>query len=188
MENIKKIIFILFFFFSNISLAKETWVLDKDLSTINFELPVFLAKNVTGSFKEIEGLIEINIDPNKNSKAILSVKIDSIEMNYKKYKKLLLSEIFFYKNQFPLALIDTRKFKYVREKEIKMDVELNIKGITHDIPVILEIIDLTDDLVQVKGKLNFSRTSFQIGIGNWSSTAILKDIAEINTNLFFFRN
>ena len=34
--------------------ANEVWLLDKDLSTIEFEVPVFFAKNVKGGFEEIE--------------------------------------------------------------------------------------------------------------------------------------
>ena len=55
------------------------------------------------------------------------------------------------------------------------------------VPLQLEIIRLAEELVQIKGKLKFSRTAFQIGIGKWSSTAILKDTATIETDLFFFR-
>ena len=46
---------------------------------------------------------------------------------------------------------------------------------------------LAEELVQIIGTLNFSRTAYQIGIGKWSSTAILKDKAKITTNLFLFK-
>ena len=46
-------------------LAKENWILDKELSIINFELPVFLAKNVQGKFTQIEGLVEIDLETKK---------------------------------------------------------------------------------------------------------------------------
>ena len=73
--------------------AKENWILDRNLSSIEFELPVLLLKNVKGKFTDIEGLVEIDIDSKKNNKAIFSVSIKSIDMNYKKYKDLLLSKI-----------------------------------------------------------------------------------------------
>ena len=192
-ENLLKIIKNLFFIlsliiFSNKIYAKEKWVLDKDLSTIEFELPVFLLKNVEGKFNKIEGLVEIDINEKKNNKAIFSIYIDSVEINYEKYKDLLLSEIFFYEKKFPLALIDTNKFQYNNEKEINLIVELNIKGINHNIPISLQVINLTEDLVQIIGNINFNRSMFNIGTGNWSSTTVLKDTVKIKTNLFFFRN
>ena len=67
-------------------------------------------------------------------------------------------------------------------------MELSIKGIALDVPLKLKIMPLTENLVQIKSDLNFSRTSYQIGTGIWSSTAILQDNVVIRTNLFLFRN
>ena len=84
----------IFLFISYPILTKERWVLDTNLSTIKFELPILLADNVKGEFKEMKGLIEIDLDTKKNNKALFSVNIKSIEINYKKYRDLLLSNIF----------------------------------------------------------------------------------------------
>lgn len=179
---------IVLFFFTPIIDAKEGWVLDKELSTITFELPVLLMKNVKGEFTEIEGLAEIDVEKKENNKAVFTVNIDSIKMNYKKYHDLLQSDIFFYEKNFPIALIDTKKFSFENEKELELMVQLNIKGTTKEVPLQLTIIRLGESLVQIKGSLNFSRTAYQIGTGKWSSTAILKDKATINTNLFLFKD
>ena len=181
------IIINIIFFLSLGSLAKETWILDKELSTIKFEIPVLLANNVKGEFNKIEGFIVIDTDSKENNKAIFSVDIKSIDMNYKKYKPLLLSMIFFNAKEYPLALVDTKKFSYKNQNKLKFDVELNIKGIVNYVPLELEILHLTEELVQIKGKLSFSRNSFEIGTGKWSSTKILKDKALIETNLFLFK-
>ena len=77
------VIFFISCFFSFSLHTKERWILDKELSKINFELPIFLMKNVKGEFKQIEGLVEIDIENKENNRAIFSVAIDSIEMNYK---------------------------------------------------------------------------------------------------------
>ena len=188
--NIKNFLnFILFFLFFNspITLAKETWKLDKNLSSINFELSVLFANNVKGTFKDIEGLVEIDLENNKNNKAIFSVTIDSIEMNYSKYKPLLLSDIFFDIDNFPIALVDTRKFSYKNEKKLIINAELIIKDKSKITPISLEVYHLTTELIQIKGKLTFSRTFFNIGTGIWSSKAILTDNANIFINLFLFK-
>ena len=143
--------------------AKENWILDRNLSSIEFELPVLLLKNVKGKFTDIEGLVEIDIDSKKNNKAIFSVSIKSIDMNYKKYKDLLLSKIFFNTEKHPIALIDTNKFSYNEEKTLELNVQLTIKGRTNIVPLKLEIKHLAEELVQLKGYLTFSRTSFLIG-------------------------
>ena len=167
--------------------AKETWILDKELSTINFEIPVFLTENVKGTFKKIDGVVEIDTENKKNNKAIFSVNISSIQINYKKYKTLLLSDIFFDIKKFPLALVDTKKFSYENQNKLNLDVELQIKGKSQNVPLQLEIKQLAEELIQIKGKLFFSRNFYNIGTGKWSSTKILKDKGMITTNLFLFK-
>ena len=186
--------FFIFLFFLTINfslstkvISKESWLLDKNLSSIEFELPVLFANNVQGKFEEINGIIEIDLANKENNKAIFSVKIDSINMNYKKYKNLLLSDIFFDSYNFPVALVDTKKFSYKNENEFSLEVELTIKGKTEIVPLDIEIIHLANELIQIKTDLDFSRTLFNIGTGKWKSTAILKDKGVIKTNLFLFK-
>jgi len=181
------IIFSLSLFVSLQVYAKDMWILDKNISTIKFELPVLLLDNVEGELLDFDGLIEIDLQNYKNNKAIFSVNIDSIEMNYKKYKSLLLGDTFFDIIKFPIALLDTRKFSFNAEKKIDLEVELTIKGITKLVPLKLEIYILADELIQIKGHLFFSRTAFQIGVKEWSSTAILRDKVSIKTNLFLVK-
>ena len=188
---LKKYKFFLFIFLfissSNITYASERWVLDKSLSTIEFELPVLFAKNVKGRFNTIEGFVELDVDQKENNKAIFYVEVNDIDMNYIKYKDLLLSNVFFDVQQFPKAVVDTKKFSYVNETELTLDVELTIKGKSEIVPLSINIKRLAEELVQIKSELIFSRTSFEIGIGNWKNTSILKDKVKLSTNLFLFR-
>ncbi len=190
-DILKKLKFILVFFYflfqtSNI-FASERWILDKSLSTIEFELPVFLAKNVKGQFNTIEGFIELDVENKENNKAIFSVQIDDLEMNYIKYKDLLLSNIFFDAIKFPLAVIDTKKFSYDNEKELELDVELTLKGKSEMVPLAINVKRLAEELVQIQTEMIFSRTAFKIGIEKWQNTSILKDKVKLQTNLFLFK-
>ena len=169
------------------SLAKQTWILDKDLSTIEFELPILFANNIVGDFEKIQGLVEIDLDTKKNNKAVFAVDIKSLNINYRKYKELLMSDIFFDEKKFPQALVDTRKFSYQYQNTLNLNVDLTIKDITNSVPITLEIITLTKELIQIKGIINFSRTDYKIGIGRWRNTSILKDNVNIRVNLFLFK-
>ena len=185
----KKILLILLFILFNCknSFSKEQWILDKKISTIDFELPLLLAKNVKGKFNDIDGLVETDITKQKNTKGIFTVKIESIEINYDNYKDLLLSDIFFNSKKFPIALIDTNSFAYKDEDKIDLVVELQIKDKSLKIPLFLEIIRLAEKLVQIKGELFFSRSDFNLGNGKWSSSAMLKDQVKIQVSLFLFK-
>ena len=188
---LKKYKFFLFVFLfissSNITYASERWVLDKSLSTVEFELPVLFTKNVKGRFNTIEGFVELDLDQKENNKAIFYVEVNDIEMNYIKYKDLLLSNVFFDIQQFPKAVVDTKKFSYVNESEIELDVELTIKGKSEIVPLLIKVKRLAEELVRIQSELTFSRTAFEIGIGNWKNTSILRDKVKLTTNLFLFR-
>ena len=181
------LVFLYFLFQTSCIIASERWILDKSLSTIEFELPVLFANNVKGQFYTIEGYVELDVHKKENNKAIFSVQIDDLEMNYIKYKDLLLSNIFFDTPTFPLAVIDTKKFSYDDEKQLKIDAELTLKGKSEMVPLIIDVTRLAEELVQIQSELIFSRTNYEVGIGQWSNTSILRDKIIIKTNLFLFR-
>ena len=188
LKNFKFFLIILYFIIQpTLTSASERWVLDKSLSTIEFELPVLFAKNVKGQFNTIEGFVELDVEEKENNKAIFSVQINDIDMNYIKYKDLLLSSIFFDAENFPKAVVDTKKFSYVNEKELELKIELSIKGKNEIIPLKIYITRLAEELVQIQSELVFSRTAYNIGIGNWRNTSILKDNVKLKANLFLFR-
>lgn len=172
---------------SSKSIANEKWILDKNISSISFEVPVLFATNVIGKFENIDGFVELDLKDKKNNKAILSVDIESLKVNYKKYMDLILGPVFFDSTKYPFGVLDTKKFAYNNEEKLNLDIELSIKGITKTIDTELIIINLTPDLVQIKGLLEFSRNDFNIGTGNWKNTAILKDKIIINSNLFLMK-
>ena len=190
LKKINKIILLLLFSFVSISTnsnAKEKWLIDKDISKITFEVPVLFASNVKGEFKNINGFVEIDLVNKKDNKALISVDVESIEINYNKYKDLILSPIFFDSSKFPLALLDTKKFTYKNENELKLNIELTIKGISKITETKLTVKKLTSEIVQILGNLNFSRTDFNIGTGNWTNTTILKDKIKIKANIFLIK-
>jgi polyisoprenoid-binding protein YceI len=188
LKKCKFFLIILYFIIQpTLTSASERWVLDKSLSTIEFELPVLFAKNVKGQFNTIEGFVELDVEKKENNKAIFSVQIDDLEMNYIKYKDLLLSNIFFDTITFPLAVIDTKKFSYDNENELKLDAELTLKGKSKIVPLVIKVTRLAEELVQIQTEMTFSRTAFNIGIEKWQNTSILKDKVKLQTNLFLFK-
>ena len=188
LKKFKFFLIILYFIIQpTLTSASERWILDTSLSTVDFELPVLFAKNVKGKFNSIEGFVELDVTEKDNNKAIFSVQISDIDMNYIKYKDLLLSSIFFDAENFPRAVVDTKKFAYVNEKELELKIELSIKGKNEIVPLKIYITRLAEELVQIQSELVFSRTAYNIGIGNWRNTSILKDNVKLKANLFLFR-
>ena len=172
---------------STLTSASERWILDTSLSTVEFELPVLFAKNVKGKFNSIDGFVELDLTKKENNKAVFAVQINDIDMNYIKYKDLLLSKIFFDAENFPKAVVDTKKFSYVNDTEIELEIELTIKGRNAMVPLKVYVSRLAEELVQIQTEMIFSRTAFNIGIEKWQNTSILKDKVKLQTNLFLFK-
>ena len=188
--NILKIIFSFFliFLFCKQSIANDLWSIDKNISSIEFEVPVLFAKNVEGKFNMFDGFVSLDLSNQNNNKALINVTIDSLDLNYKRYKNLVLSEIFFDVKKFPFGLIDTNNFKFIYgDNKISLIGELTIKGKSQNIPIDIEVIKLASELVQVKSEISFSRNDFDIGTGNWKNTTILKDEIKIKANIFLFK-
>ncbi len=181
------LIFLLFIFFISTCYADQKWLIDKNISKITFEVPVLFASNVKGEFRNIDGFVEIDLKNQENNKAILSVSIESIEINYKKYRNLLLSSIFLDASNHPLGVLDTKKFSYDNEDELILNIELTINGISKSVETKLKIKKLTNEIVQILGTLEFSRTDFNIGTGKWGNTTILKDNITIDSNIFLIK-
>ena len=165
--------------------ANEVWLLDKDLSTIEFEVPVFFAKNVKGGFEEIEGFVQLN-NQEQVSKVFILVKVDSININYEKHHDLLLSSTFLNQKEFKNIFVDTIQvpISYKKEKINEVKIRISLNGTYKYIPYNFEIIELAEELVQIKGELELSRSFFKIGMGKWYSTIFLKENITIKTNLF----
>ncbi len=168
--------------------AKENWKIDTKISQITFEVPVLFATNVKGEFRNIEGFVELDLENKKNNKAIISVSINSLNINYKRYTNLLLSPIFLDMVNFPIAVIDTKKFYYDDENELKLNIELSIKGKSKIVETDLKINRLSTDIVEILGRLEFSRNDFDIGTGTWKNTSILKDNIIIHSKIFLFKD
>ena len=169
-------------------LANNNWIIDKELSEIKFEIPVLLTNNVNGRFNEFEGYVFIDKKNRKNNRALFSVQINSMVLNYNKYKELLFSNIFFEEVYFPVAVLDTKIFTLSNKlTTIEIKAELQIKNIVQIIPLIVNINQLSNNFVHIKANTKFSRNSYQLGKGSWSSTLILRDRVSLIADLFLYR-
>ena len=188
--NILKVLFSLFliFLYCKQTLANDLWTIDKNISSIEFEVPVLFAKNVIGKFNTFDGFVSLDLSNQNNNKALINVSINSLDFNYKRYKDLVLSEVFFDAKKFPFGLIDTNNFKFnYEDSKINLIGELTIKGKSQKIPIDIEVIKLASELVQIKSEISFSRNEFDIGTGSWKNTTILKDEIKIKANIFLFK-
>ena len=68
-----KVIFSLFFIFlyCKQSAANDLWTIDKNISSIEFEVPVLLTKNVVGKFNEFDGFVSLDLSNQNNDEVFV---------------------------------------------------------------------------------------------------------------------
>ena len=68
-----KVIFSLFFIFlyCKQSAANDLWTIDKNISSIEFEVPVLLTKNVIGKFNEFDGFVSLDLSNQNNDEVFV---------------------------------------------------------------------------------------------------------------------
>ena len=193
----KKFIRILFVFiiilFSNNILAKNNWILDKKLSEIYFQLTLLPADDLIVRFNEFDSYIFIDNNNTLINNFNLSINIDSIELNNSKLKDFLLSNLFFNVKKYPNLIVKTEKI--IIQKIENATAKIQIKNISHELPVTLEIFKLTKNLIQIKTKFVVPRKLYGLGKNQWQSKfeffakekSILLDKIKFSTNLFFFK-
>ena len=99
-----------------------------------------------------------------------------------------MSDIFFDEINFPLAIIDTKKFEVSENLEsLSIISELQIKNIIGLIPLEIQVNQLANDWRQIKVNIYFSRNDYSLGKGPWASTLIIKDEILLKANLFLYK-
>ena len=83
----------------------------------------------------------------------------------------------FCQKEFKNIFVDTIQvpISYNKEKINEVKIRISLNGIYEYIPYNFEIIELAEELVQIKGELELSRSFFKIGMGKWYSTIFLKE-------------
>ena len=62
-------------------IAKNTWILDKELSESTFELPVLLANKIRGQFTKFDGSVVMDQENKENNRVFFSIQINSMDLN-----------------------------------------------------------------------------------------------------------
>ena len=72
-----KVIFSLFFIFlyCKQSAANDLWTIDKNISSIEFEVPVLFTNNVIGKFNDFDGFVSLDLSNQNNNKALIMLEL-----------------------------------------------------------------------------------------------------------------
>jgi len=186
-------VFIIILFSTNI-VAKNNWILDKKLSEIYFQLSLLPADDLIGKLNEFDSYIFFDNGNTLINNFNLSINIENMKLNNSELKDFLSSNIFFNVKKYPNLIVKTKKISI--QKNEKAIAKIQIKNISHELPITLDIIKLTKDLIQIKLKFVVPRKLYGLGKNQWQSRfeffakekSILLNKIKFSINLFFFKN
>ena len=102
--------------FPSLLYASEKWILDKTISTIDFELPVLFAKNVQGKFNSINGFVELDLNTKKNNMKSMAQKGYTTATDFADYlvkkKNLPFREAY---------VTSSKLVNYAEKKKVRLD-------------------------------------------------------------------
>jgi len=178
-------------FTSNTELNEEAtaWNIDKAHSKISFEVTHFFTP-VTGQFQEYSS--DIHFDPNNLEESSVNVEImvNSIDTDNQKRDGHLRSDDFFNAQQYPAITFQSNEIVQTADNQFVARGELTIKDVTRDVELPFTLLGIQDhpmrDGVQLAGiKLNYTldRNTYNVGVGDWVSDAVVGDEVDITATL-----
>ena len=143
------------------SADRKPYVFDKAHSEINFVAEaLFLTAH--GYFERFEG--DVQIDPEKLTDTTLTITIETASINTRNERRdnHLRSADFFDAANFPKITFVSRKVTAVDAKNLVLDGDLTIRGVTKPIQIPLQVVFLRDGRGRFKGGFNINRKEFNI--------------------------
>lgn len=133
--------------------AKE-YVLDKTHTNIGFKIKHLQISNVSGNFKDYDGVIDFDPATKEFKKAEAKMKVASIDTDNKGRDDHLQQDDFFKAKKHPEVTFVMKKYEKTGDDEGKMSGTLSIAGVSRDIVLDTEIGGIAD--FKGKEKLGFS--------------------------------
>lgn len=165
------------------------WTIDKAHSNLAFDIRHIFTP-VTGEFLEYDG--SINFDPkNLEESAIdITIQVASLDTDNERRNGHLLSGDFFNAEKYPTITFTSNKITADGDNQFVAHGELTIKDVTKEIELPFTLLGVKDHPMQENAKvagitsdLTINRNEFNVGVGDWASTAIVGDEVSIELAL-----
>ncbi|MDX1617927.1 MAG: YceI family protein [Balneolaceae bacterium] len=169
--------------------AATEWNIDKAHSKISFTVSHFFTP-VTGQFQEYTS--DIQFDPNnlEESRVNVEIMVNSIDTDNQKRDGHLRSDDFFHAQKFPNITFRSNEIVQTGENTFAARGALTIKDVTRDVELPFTLLGIRDhpmrDGVQLAGiKLDYTldRNTYNVGVGDWVSDAVVGDEVDITATL-----
>lgn len=184
------LIFCLATAFSTQAQQAPEWNLDKAHTTVTFDIKHFF-NTVTGKFTDYSGEFYFDQNNLQASKFTFTIPVKSINTNNDKRDEHLRSEDFFHAEQYPNITFESRNFEHrAGENKYVAQGDLTIRGVTKRVNVPFEVTGRMDhpmregtEVMGLSFNTSLDRTDYNVGVGDWASTAVVGDNVDVRINM-----
>jgi polyisoprenoid-binding protein YceI len=143
-------------------------------STISFTYNQMGAK-VYGTFQTFEGALDFDTAHPEDAHALLTIDLNSIEVNDSDAKAELPKPAWFDTATYPKAIFESTHVKVLGDNRYLITGDLTLRGLTREVnvPVLLKAQDGVGIFV---GELVLKRNDFRIGDGEWADSVVSNEI------------
>ena len=120
----------------------DSWDIDPAHTLVGFKIRHMMVTNVRGSFHDVKGALQFDAAiPDKSSLDVV-IQAASIDTGIEKRDNHLRSQDFFEVEKFPALTFKSTKFEKVADGVFKVTGDLNIHGITKEVVLDVEGLNL----------------------------------------------
>ena len=158
--------------------AAPSWVVETNTSKLNFTATQNNAP-VSGEFTSFKSEIKFAPEELDSSQVHIVIATDSITTSYKTLQDTLKTADWFNVKQFPQAEFIAQSFTKTGSNTYTANGKLTLKGKTQPVVLNFTLQEYSPTHAVVKGQTQINRRDFDIGQGEWASTAQIKDQVQI---------
>lgn len=182
------IVLLLLFFQSGFAQIAPKWELDKDHTSVNFEVKHFF-NTVNGNFTDFDGNFFFDPDNLEDSKFDFTVAVSSIETNNEKRNNHLKSADFFNVEKFPNIYFVSSGFDKISDTQYEVKGKLRIKDVIKNVTIPFEITGNMEHpmkegatLMGLAFNTTINRNDYNVGAGDWTSNKIVGENVKVSIN------
>lgn len=163
------------------------WSIDKAHSNVSFSVRHIFTP-VTGEFKEYDANVMFDPENLEESSIDIEIQVNSIDTDVEKRDGHLQSDDFFNAAKYPTITFSSDEITADGDNNYTAHGELTIKEVTKEIELPFKLLGVQDHPMQENTKVagvtidyQINRNDFNVGAGDWASTAIIG--GEVNLDI-----
>jgi len=165
MNNMRIVVFLIFFFVSNAGLIAQELIQNNTNITVTFKIKN-IGIYIDGTFSEVTVSSNFKSENLEGSYINATINVNSITTKNAKRDKHLLKDDFFDVANYTTIKLVSSKIEKISENNYKLIANLTIKKTTKSIEIPIEVNE-NDTSISIKSNFNLNRRDYKVGGKSW---------------------